>query len=88
MKHDYGTAAQRKQRRQEGAQERQERYDALDHKDKMSRALARGHANTREMTRLSKEVAADALRTTPAAPTSGRSDGGGTGTGVATKTGS
>jgi hypothetical protein len=55
--HTYGTYRQRQQRRRDEADERQAKYDALSHKEKMSRALARGHAKTREMTRLSKEVA-------------------------------
>lgn len=50
----YGTAEQRKARRQEEAAERQVRHDSLSHEAKVAKALGRGHDKTREYTRLTK----------------------------------
>jgi hypothetical protein len=52
----YGTAEQRKARRQEEAAERQARHDSLEHKAKVAKALGRGHKKTREYVRLTKRI--------------------------------
>ena len=54
----YGTAKQRKQERQRSADERQAAYDALTLEEKVDRAHARGHGQTREYKRLFAQLRA------------------------------